>query len=80
MSKIGLFVGSTTGKTKSAAEMIQEEFGGEKKARRNQGEKILRTHQVGTKAKFSLRNFQHDPPDSILLFFNDYFVLIATTD
>ncbi|NET43822.1 flavodoxin FldA [Okeania sp. SIO2B3] len=29
MSKIGLFVGSTTGKTESAAEMLQEEFGGE---------------------------------------------------
>ncbi|MBF2020560.1 MAG: flavodoxin FldA [Hydrococcus sp. C42_A2020_068] len=29
MSKIGLFYGSTTGKTKSAAEMIQEAFGGE---------------------------------------------------
>lgn len=29
MSKIGLFVGSTTGKTESAAEMVQEEFGGE---------------------------------------------------
>lgn len=30
MSKIGIFVGSTTGKTESVAEMIQEEFGGEK--------------------------------------------------
>ena len=29
MSKIGLFVGSTTGKTEEAAEMIQEEFGGD---------------------------------------------------
>ncbi len=29
MSKIGLFYGSTTGKTESAAEMIQAEFGGE---------------------------------------------------
>jgi flavodoxin I len=29
MSKIGLFFGSTTGKTESAAEMIQKEFGGE---------------------------------------------------
>ncbi|NEO55430.1 MAG: flavodoxin FldA [Okeania sp. SIO3B5] len=29
MSKIGLFVGTTTGKTESAAEMVQEEFGGE---------------------------------------------------
>lgn len=28
MSKIGLFYGSTTGKTESAAEMIQEAFGG----------------------------------------------------
>ncbi len=28
MSKIGLFYGSTTGKTESAAEMIQAEFGG----------------------------------------------------
>ena len=29
MSKIGLFYGTTTGKTESAAEMIQTEFGGE---------------------------------------------------
>lgn len=29
MAKIGLFYGSTTGKTESAAEIIQEEFGGE---------------------------------------------------
>ncbi len=29
MSKIGLFFGSTTGKTESLAEMIQKEFGGE---------------------------------------------------
>ena len=29
MSKIGLFFGSTTGKTESAAEMIQKEFGSE---------------------------------------------------
>ena len=29
MSKIGLFYGSNTGKTESAAEMIQAEFGGE---------------------------------------------------
>ncbi|MBR8828260.1 MAG: flavodoxin FldA [Gomphosphaeria aponina SAG 52.96 = DSM 107014] len=29
MSKIGLFFGTTTGKTQSAAEMIQAEFGGE---------------------------------------------------
>jgi flavodoxin I len=29
MSKIGLFYGSTTGKTQSTAEMIQEAFGGE---------------------------------------------------
>ncbi|MCL2923197.1 MAG: flavodoxin FldA [Trichodesmium sp. MAG_R04] len=29
MSKIGLFVGSTTGKTEEAAEMIQKELGGE---------------------------------------------------
>ena len=29
MSKIGLFVGSTTGKTEEAAEMIQKEFGGD---------------------------------------------------
>lgn len=29
MSKIGLFYGSTTGKTESAAEMIRAEFGGE---------------------------------------------------
>ncbi len=29
MAKIGLFYGSTTGKTQSTAEMIQEEFGGE---------------------------------------------------
>jgi flavodoxin I len=29
MSLIGLFYGSTTGKTQSAAEMIQESFGGE---------------------------------------------------
>ena len=29
MSKIGLFLGSTTGKTESAAEMIQSEFGGD---------------------------------------------------
>ncbi|MGK7874731.1 MAG: flavodoxin FldA [Xenococcaceae cyanobacterium] len=29
MSKIGLFYGTTTGKTESAAEMIQQEFGGE---------------------------------------------------
>jgi flavodoxin I len=29
MSNIGLFYGSTTGKTQSTAEMIQEEFGGE---------------------------------------------------
>ncbi len=29
MSKIGLFYGSTTGKTESAAEMIQQELGGE---------------------------------------------------
>ncbi|NES76239.1 MULTISPECIES: flavodoxin FldA [Okeania] len=29
MSNIGLFVGSTTGKTESAAEMVQEEFGGD---------------------------------------------------
>jgi flavodoxin I len=29
MSQIGLFYGSTTGKTQSAAEMIQETFGGE---------------------------------------------------
>ena len=29
MSKIGLFYGSTTRKTESAAEMIQKEFGGE---------------------------------------------------
>ena len=29
MSKIGLFYGSTTGKTEGAAEAIQEEFGGE---------------------------------------------------
>lgn len=29
MSKIGLFIGTTTGKTESAAEMVQEEFGGE---------------------------------------------------
>ena len=29
MSKIGLFYGSTTGKTESAAEMIQSEFGGD---------------------------------------------------
>ena len=28
MSKIGLFYGSNTGKTESAAEMIQAEFGG----------------------------------------------------
>ena len=28
MSKIGLFYGSTTGKTESAAEMIRDEFGG----------------------------------------------------
>ncbi|ELS04431.1 flavodoxin, long chain [Xenococcus sp. PCC 7305] len=28
MSKVGLFYGSTTGKTESAAEMIQSEFGG----------------------------------------------------
>ncbi|MDJ0633852.1 MAG: flavodoxin FldA [Xenococcaceae cyanobacterium MO_188.B29] len=30
MSKIGLFYGTTTGKTESAAEMIQSEFGGAK--------------------------------------------------
>ncbi|MDY7008014.1 MAG: flavodoxin FldA [Cyanobacteriota bacterium] len=29
MSNIGLFIGTTTGKTESAAEMVQEEFGGE---------------------------------------------------
>jgi flavodoxin I len=29
MAKIGLFYGSTTGKTESAAEMIQSKFGGE---------------------------------------------------
>jgi flavodoxin I len=29
MAKIGLFYGSTTGKTESAAEIIQKEFGGE---------------------------------------------------
>jgi flavodoxin I len=29
MSQIGLFYGSTTGKTQSTAEMIQEQFGGE---------------------------------------------------
>lgn len=29
MAKIGLFYGTTTGKTESAAEMIQAEFGGE---------------------------------------------------
>ena len=29
MSQIGLFVGSTTGKTEEAAEMVQKEFGGE---------------------------------------------------
>ncbi|WP_413165683.1 flavodoxin FldA [Capilliphycus salinus ALCB114379] len=29
MSKIGLFFGTTTGKTETAAEMIQAEFGGE---------------------------------------------------
>lgn len=29
MSKIGLFYGTTTGKTESAAEMIQSEFGGD---------------------------------------------------
>jgi flavodoxin I len=29
MAKIGLFYGSTTGKTQSTAEMIQEKFGGE---------------------------------------------------
>lgn len=29
MSKIGLFVGSTTGETEEAAETTQEEFGGE---------------------------------------------------
>lgn len=29
MAKIGLFYGSTTGKTETAAEMIQSEFGGE---------------------------------------------------
>ena len=29
MSKIGLFFGSTTGKTESIAEMIQKECGGE---------------------------------------------------
>jgi flavodoxin I len=29
MTKIGLFYGSTTGKTETAAEMIQAEFGGE---------------------------------------------------
>ncbi len=29
MSKVGLFFGTTTGKTESAAEMIQAEFGGE---------------------------------------------------
>lgn len=29
MSKIGLFLGSTTGKTEYVAEMLQEEFGGE---------------------------------------------------
>jgi flavodoxin I len=29
MSQIGLFVGSTTGKTEEAAEIVQKEFGGE---------------------------------------------------
>lgn len=29
MSKIGIFIGSTTGKTESVAEMIKSEFGGE---------------------------------------------------
>ncbi|NEP45632.1 MAG: flavodoxin FldA, partial [Okeania sp. SIO2H7] len=29
MSQIGLFVGSTTGKTETAAETVQKEFGGE---------------------------------------------------
>lgn len=29
MAKIGLFFGTTTGKTESVAEMIQKEFGGE---------------------------------------------------
>lgn len=29
MAKIGLFYGSTTGKTQSAAEMVQDEFGGD---------------------------------------------------
>ena len=38
MSKIGLFYGTTTGNTESAAEMIQQEFG---------GEDMITMHEIG---------------------------------
>ncbi|MEB3281289.1 MAG: flavodoxin FldA [Lyngbya sp.] len=48
MSKIGLFFGTTTGKTESAAEMIQAEFG---------GEDIVEIHDIAEAELEQLQNY-----------------------
>jgi len=50
MSTIGLFYGSTTGKTAEAAESIQEEFG---------GESVVTLHEINEAGKDDFDNYQY---------------------
>lgn len=50
MSKIGLFYGSTTGKTESAAEMIRDEFG---------GDSIVTLHEIADVSDRDFDNYEY---------------------
>ena len=50
MSKIGLFYGSTTGKTEEAAELIQKEFG---------GDSVVTLHEINEADNSDFDNYQY---------------------
>ena len=50
MSKIGLFYGTTTGKTESAAEIIRDEFG---------GNSIVTLHDIGDASDSDFADYQY---------------------
>ena len=50
MSKIGLFYGTTTGKTESAAEMIKDEFG---------GDSIVKVHDIADASDSDFSDYEY---------------------
>ena len=49
MTKIGLFYGTTTGKTESAAEIIRDEFGGD----------IVTLHDIGDATDSDFADYEY---------------------